>query len=275
MSSLTLGSRVTLNNGHKMPLFGLGVWQIPGFKATQTVLNALELGYRLIDTAAIYGNEAQVGEAIKKSGVPRDEIFVTTKLWNGEHSPDRVFKAFEDSYNKLQCGPIDLYLSHFPIAGHRNDAMKKIAEINRAGHCKSIGVSNYTVNHLKELMDKTGIVPAVNQIELHPWLDQSELLVFCKQHKIHVQAYSPLAHGSKLSDPLVASIAKIYGKTSAQVLVRYGLELGASVIPKSANPERLLENSLVFDFSLSPQDIAQLKNLQCNLRTCWDPTDES
>lgn len=274
MSSLTIGTRAALNNGGKMPLFGFGVWQIPGFKATQSVATALEYGYRLIDTAAIYGNEQQVGEAIRQSGIPREEIFVTTKLWNGEHSPDRVFKAFESSYNKLQCGPVDLYLSHFPIAGQRNDAMKKIAEIQKAGYCKAIGVSNYTIAHLKELIDKTGIVPAVNQVEVHPWLDQSELISFCRQQNILVQAYSPLAHGKKLNDPVVAEIAQNHGKTPAQVLIRYALDLGLSVIPKSANPERILENSLVFDFNLTPKDMKRLKDLNCNLRTCWDPTDE-
>lgn len=274
MSMLTINSRVALNQGSNMPLLGIGVWQIPGFKATQAVRTAIETGYRLIDTAAIYGNEAQVGEAVKTCGVPREDLFIITKLWNGEHAADRIFKAFETSYNKLQCGPIDLYLSHFPIAGLRNEAMKKIAEIQKTGYCKAIGVSNYTVRHLKELMDTTGLVPALNQIELHPWLDQSELLAFCKQHKIHVQAYSPLAHGKKINDPLVAEIAESHGKTPAQVLIRYALDQGCSTVPKSSSPEHLLENSLVFDFSLSSGDITRLKGLNCGLRTCWDPTDE-
>lgn len=274
MNELTIKSRVTLNQGSQMPLFGIGLWQIPGFKATQAVLTAIQTGYRLIDTAAIYGNEAQVGDAIKTCGIPREELFIITKLWNGEHAADRIFKAFEASYNKLQCGPIDLYLSHFPIAGLRNEAMKKLSEIQNTGYCKAIGVSNYTVRHLQELMDKTGIVPAINQVEMHPWLDQTELLSFCKKHKIHVQAYSPLAHGKKLNDPVIEEIAETYGKTPAQVLIRYGLDLGCSTIPKSSSPEHLLENSLVFDFNLSTQDIIRLKALNCNLRTCWDPTDE-
>ena len=274
MADLSIKSKATLNNGVQIPLLGLGVWQIPGFKATQAVKSALEHGYRLIDTASIYGNEAQVGEAIRGSGIPREEICVVTKLWNGDHDVEKVFKAFEASYNKLQCGPIDLYLSHFPIAGHRNDVMKKIAEIQKAGYCKTIGVSNYTVRHLKELMDKTGIVPAINQVELHPWLDQTELLSFCKQNKILVQAYSPLAHGKKYTDPVVQEIATAHGKTPTQVLIRYGLELGAATIPKSANPDHIFENSLIFDFKLSSKDIASLKALNCGLRTCWDPTEE-
>ena len=274
MADLSIKSTATLNNGAKIPLLGLGVWQIPGFKATQAVKSALEHGYRLIDTASIYGNEVQVGEAIRASGIPREEICIVTKLWNGDHDVEKVFKAFETSYNKLQCGPIDVYLSHFPIAGHRNDVMKKIAEIQKAGYCKTIGVSNYTVRHLQELMDKTGIVPAINQVELHPWLDQTELLSFCKQHKILVQAYSPLAHGKKLDDPILQEIAAAHSKTPTQVLIRYGLDLNVATIPKSANPDHIFENSLIFDFKLSSKDIASLKALNCGLRTCWDPTEE-
>jgi diketogulonate reductase-like aldo/keto reductase len=274
MQELSLGSTVVLEGGVPMPRFGLGVWQCPGHVATRAVVAALGAGYRHIDTARIYGNEAEVAKGIRDSGVPREEVFVTTKLWTADHGYDQALKAFDESEKRLGIGVVDQFLSHFPVAGRRVDAWRALVELKRTGRCRSIGVSNYTERHLQELIDQTGVAPEVNQVEFHPFLNQKGLLAFCKQHKIQVVAYSPLTHGKRLDDPRLAAIAERLRKSPAQVLIRWALQMDLVVIPKSSRPERIAENAAVFDFRLSDADLRAMDAWHENLRTCWDPTDE-
>lgn len=274
MQGLTLQSKVTLRDGNQIPRLGLGVWQCPMVIAKRTVLAALNEGYRHIDTAMIYGNEKDVGAAIKESGLPRAEVFVTTKLWNQDHGYDEALRAFDGSMDRLDLGYVDLYLSHFPIAGRRVDAWKAMATLLKGGRCKSIGVSNYTVKHLSELIEKTGVVPVCNQVEFHPYLYQKDLLEFCRKQKIQVVAYSPLTHGKRLGDPRLVQIADRHEKSPAQVLIRWALQHELVVIPKSSKAERIKENADVFDFELSDMDLKLMAGFHENLRTCWDPTDE-
>ncbi|AYV55241.1 aldo/keto reductase [Leptospira kmetyi] len=274
MTEKALNQSVVLNNGISMPIFGLGVWKTKsGKECTEAVLNALEAGYRHIDTAKIYSNEEDVGKAIRESGIPRKEIFITTKLWNADQGSDKARKALESSLEKLGIDQVDLYLIHFPVTSKRMDSWK---ELERAYHdklCRSIGVSNYTITHLAELLKDSQITPAVNQVEYHPFLNQVDLFDYCKKHKIQLEAYSPLAHGQKIEDPKIAKIAKQYGKTPAQILIRWAIEQDIVVIPKSVKKERIIENSKVFDFKISEADMKTLNSLDENFRTCWDPSE--
>lgn len=274
MQELSLGSTVALADGVRMPRLGLGVWQCPGHVATRAVVAALNAGYRSIDTARIYGNEGEVAKGIRDSGIPREEIFVTTKLWTADHGYDEALRAFDESEKRLGLGVVDQFLSHFPVAGRRVDAWRALIQLQKAGKCRSIGVSNYTERHLQELIDQTGVAPAVNQVEFHPYLNQKALLAYCKKHKIQVVAYSPLTHGKRLDDARLVGIADRLGKSPAQVLLRWGLQLDLVVIPKSSRPERIAENAAVFDFRLSDADLRFMDSWHENLRTCWDPTDE-
>ena len=272
-SRLNLQSRVRLNNGVEMPVLGLGVYQSPPGRTTQNaVRSALKTGYRLIDTARIYGNEADVGEAIRNSGVPRDDIFVTTKLWNSDQGYESALRAFDASLRRLDLNYLDLYLIHFPVPEVRNESWRAMEEILKQGKCRAVGVSNFTTNHLEELLQNSDLAPAVNQVEFHPFLYQKELLNYCRKQGIHVEAYSPLARGENLKHPKIVAIAAKYSKTPAQVMIRWGLQHGLTVIPKSVKEERIKENSQVFDFQLSDEDMRVLDSLNQNLRTNWDPT---
>ena len=273
ISRQNLQSRVKLNNGVEMPILGLGVYQSPPGRTTQgTVRSALKIGYRLIDTARIYGNESDVGEAIHNSRIPREELFVTTKLWNSDQGYDSTFHAFDASLQRLGLDYLDLYLMHFPVPQVRNESWKAMKEILRKGRCRAVGVSNFTINHLKELREHSDLTPAVNQVEFHPFLYQKDLLDYCRRHEIHLEAYSPLARGEKLKHPTIVAIAGKYSKTPAQVMIRWGLQHSLTVIPKSVREERIRENSQVFDFRLSQEDMRDLDSLNENLRTNWDPT---
>ncbi len=267
---MNIKTTIKLNNGTKIPILGLGVWQVPSKICEEAVLVALKAGYRHIDTAAIYGNEENVGNAIKKSGISRGEIFITTKLWNDDH--DNAKKAFNESLKKLQLDYVDLYLMHFPVP-KRNKSWKIFAKLYKEGKAKAIGVSNFTIRHLKELLENSDVIPAVNQVEFHPYLYQKELLDFCNGKGIKLEAYSPLTHGEKLNDTKLVEIAKKYNKSTAQVLIKWGLQHGLIVIPKSSKKERIIENSSVFDFKISEEDMEKLDGFNENLRTCWDPTD--
>lgn len=270
----TIQSTLKLNNGIEIPRFGLGVFRTAaGKEAKQAVLHALKAGYRHIDTAKIYGNEKDVGEAIRESGIPRKDIFVTTKLWNGDQGYDAAMKAFENSLSLLGLDVLDLYLIHWPVQHLRKDSWRALVEIQKQKRCRAIGVSNYTVRHLKELMSDSAVVPAVNQVELSPFLTQPELVRFCAEQGIAVEAYSPLTRGFKLSHPVIVRIAGQHQKTSAQVMIRWALQRDFIVIPKSSNPARIEENAAVFDFELSPSEMATLDGLNENLRKSWDPTD--
>lgn len=268
-----LQTRIPLNDGHAIPVLGLGVWQAtPGRVTREAVRYALQLGYRHVDTARIYGNEGDVGQALRESGVPREEVFVVTKLWNQDHGLARARRAFEDSLAVLGLDYVDLFLIHWPVERRRLESWKALEEFKREGRARSIGVSNYTVRHLDELMQHAEAPPAVNQVEFHPFLAQDELLARCREHRIVLTAYSPLAHGEGLDDPTLAAIAARHGKTTAQVMIRWAIQRGTSVIPKSIRRERIHENALVFDFELGADEMRQIDGLDRGLRTCWDPT---
>jgi diketogulonate reductase-like aldo/keto reductase len=293
---LTIDSKLTLNDGSLMPRLGLGVWQTrAGASCEAAVLAALEAGYRHIDTAAMYGNEESVGAAIRRSGIPREEIFVTTKLWNSDHgNPER---ALDTSLRKLKFDYVDLYLIHYPVR-QRRQSWRALEALRAAGKARSIGVSNFTIRHLNELLAETKTIPAVNQVEFHPYLYQQDLLDFCAARAIVLEAYSPLTKGARLKDPKLIAVAKKYSqaeaqpaalrsrlpltdrlsrrsetKSTAQILIRWALQHGLAVIPKSANRGRIFENADVFNFEITPEDMQILDRFDENLRTCWDPTD--
>ncbi len=248
-----------------MPVLGLGVFR-SGEKTYQAVRDALDFGYRHIDTAMIYENEQDVGKAIKDSGVPREEIFVTTKLWNDDMRAKRVEKAFEESLKKLSMEYVDLYLIHWPVKDEFVNSYKVMEKIYAKGKAKAIGVSNFQPHHLQTLIKKCDIVPAVNQIEIHPYLTNEEVVQFCKSKNIAPEAWSPIAKGKILDDPKLLSLANKYNKTVAQIAIKWHLQRGLIVIPKSVNKSRILENSQVFDFELNPEDMKLISSLNKNIR---------
>jgi diketogulonate reductase-like aldo/keto reductase len=272
--ALTLGSRVTLHDGNTMPVLGLGMWQAGSGKQTmKAVATALEIGCRLFDTAKLYGNERDLGTAIRESGIPREEIFVTTKLWNNDQGYESALRAFGKSRRELGLDYVDLYLIHWPVPGLRQESWKALLKIRDEGLARSIGVSNYTIRHLEELLRATPAPPAVNQVEFHPFLYQKELLEFCVRQKIQLEAYSPLTRGHRLDHPVIAQIAARHGRTPAQVLIRWSLQHGLVVIPKSIRPERIRENAAVFDFELNSEDMKRLDSLDESSHVAWDPED--
>jgi diketogulonate reductase-like aldo/keto reductase len=266
--NLTLQSTVKLNNGIEMPRLGLGTFQSERGSETRSAVRwALEAGYRHIDTAAIYGNEADVGAAIRESGIPREEIFITTKLWNGSQRYDAALRAYDESVRLLGVEQVDLYLVHWPIRETRKEAWRALLRLYEEGRVRAIGVSNYTVRHLNELLADSPLVPAVNQFEVHAFNTRLELVGFCQQAGIVAESYSPLSRGAKLNDPRLAAVARRYEKTPAQVLIRWVLQHGMVVIPKSVRRERILENADVFDFEISAQDLRELDGLDEGLHT--------
>ncbi|WUD71197.1 aldo/keto reductase [Streptomyces sp. NBC_00510] len=264
---------ITLNNGVTMPQLGFGVFQVPDADTAAAVTSALESGYRSIDTAAIYGNEAGVGQALAASGIARDELFVTTKLWNGDQGYDSTLAAFDASLAKLGLDHVDLYLIHWPAPARDTylDTWRAFEKIHAEGRARAIGVSNFQPAHLQRLIDNSDVVPAVNQVELHPQLQQAELRAFHARHGIATEAWSPLAQGAVLKDPVITGIAGRLGRTPAQVILRWHLQLGNVVIPKSVTPERIRENLDVFDFVLSDADVAAITALDNGTRIGPDP----
>ncbi|MEU6340828.1 aldo/keto reductase [Streptomyces sp. NPDC046977] len=264
---------ITLNNGVTMPQLGFGVFQVPDDETAAAVTTALESGYRSIDTAAIYGNETGVGRALAASGIPRDELFVTTKLWNADQGYDSTLAAFDASLSRLGLDHVDLYLIHWPAPAHDRyqDTWRAFEKIHSEGRARAIGVSNFEPAHLRRLMDDSAVTPAVNQVELHPRLQQRELRAFHARHGIATEAWSPLAQGALLGDPAVTSIAGRLGRTPAQVILRWHLQLGNVVIPKSVTPERIRENLDVFGFELTDADIAAIDALDDGGRIGPDP----
>ncbi len=265
---------VTLPDGVEMPRVGFGVFQVPPAEAADVVSTALDAGYRSIDTAAIYGNEEGVGEAIARSGLPRDELFVTTKLWNSDQGYDSTLRAFDESMCKLGLEVLDLYLIHWPVPARDAyvDTWRAFQRLHAEGRVRAIGVSNFQRSHLDRLAAESDAVPAVNQIELHPLLPQAELRGVHAERGIVTEAWSPLAKGGDLlADPLVTRIAEAHGKTPAQVLLRWHLELGNVVIPKSVTPERIRANLQVVDFALTAEDMTALVGLESGTRTGPDP----
>ncbi len=270
---LTIESRVRLNNGVEMPLLGLGVWNIPtGGPARRAVETALQAGYRLIDTAKMYGNEDDVGVAVRGSGLRRDDVFVTTKVWNSDHGYDSTLRACDASLKRMGLPSVDLYLIHWPVPRERGETWRAMERILTEGKARAVGVSNYMVPHLEELLASSELVPAVNQIELSPFLYPKDVIDFCAKHGIAVEAYSPLTRGRRLDDRRLKPLAAKYKRSPAQVLIRWGLQHGIIEIPKSARPEHIRENAAVFDFEISPEDMRTLDSLNEGLHTSWDPT---
>lgn len=260
-----------LNTGAEMPLLGLGVYDMHNDEAIESVIHALKTGYRLIDTASSYGNEKQIGIAVSNSGIPRDKIFITTKVNNSQQGYDETLRAFDESMKNLDLGYIDLYLLHWPLKSKRKDTWKAMERLYDEKKVKAIGVANYLLPFLDELETYGNITPAVNQVEFSPWLYLENLLQYCRARKIILQAYTPLARGKKFNDPRLLSITEKHGKSPAQVIIRWNLQLGVSAIPKSSNPSRIEENFDVFDFSLDETDMATLSSMHENFRIVDDP----
>lgn len=266
-----LTDATVLNNGVKMPWFGLGVWKaVEGSEVETAVRAAIEVGYRSIDTAAIYGNEEGVGRAIKESGVAREELFITTKVWNSNQGYETTLAAFEESLQKLGLDYLDLYLIHWPVEGKYKDTWRALEKLYKDGRVRAIGVSNFHVHHLQDLLEGAEVVPAVNQVEYHPLLSQQELRAFCRDHKIQLEAWSPLMQGN-LDLPLLQELAVKYNKSAAQIVLRWDLQNEVVTIPKSITPSRIAENTNVFDFELSAEDMARLDQLNENRRFGPDP----
>jgi diketogulonate reductase-like aldo/keto reductase len=270
--TMTIHSTINLNNDVTIPILGLGTLHGHGSALSQAMALAFELGYRHFDTAKAYGNEQAVGDAIRASGFPRNEVFVTTKLWNTDHGYEQALTAIEDSLQRLGLTYVDLYLVHWPVSGQRSETWRAMETLYRAGKARAIGVSNFTERHLTELLAAADIVPAVNQIEFTPYLYQRGLQQFCERRGIRLEAWSPLTRGARLTDPQLIAIADRYGKTPAQVLLRWGLQHEVIEIPKAVSPPHLRENADIFDFTISQVDMTTLDRLDEGLRTGgWDP----
>jgi diketogulonate reductase-like aldo/keto reductase len=267
---LNIDSRIKLNNGIHIPIIGLGTWILNGKAAYNAVTWALESGYRLIDTATIYENERKVGEAIKDSGIPRDEVFITTKVWKSDQGYDGTLAALDKSIKKLGIDYLDLYLIHWPVQGKTIETWKAMENIYDEGKARAVGVSNYNIFFLNELFDNSNEIPAINQVEFSPFLYQEELLKFCDQQDIHLEAYSPLTRGYKLDHPKLIEVAQKYNKSVPQILIRWGLQHHIIEIPKSGDKTHIKENIDVFDFSLKNDEILQLDNLNEDFRVVDD-----
>ncbi|PBC06419.1 aldo/keto reductase [Mesorhizobium sp. WSM3859] len=266
--------QLKLNDGSTIPQIGLGVWQVDPDVTAKVVRWGIDAGYRLIDTAEGYRNEEGVGEAIRAAGVPRNELFITSKLRNGAHQRDAALRAFDDTMQKLGIDRIDLFLIHWPVPAQNKyvEAWKTLVELQKAGRIKSVGVSNFNQDHLERIIGETGVTPVVNQIELHPRFQQRDKRDFHKKHDIHIESWSPLGSGRLLSDPTLEKIAKKHGKSVAQVIIRWHLQEGLIVIPKSVHQERIAGNFDVFDFELDADDMQTIRGLDsADGRTGPDP----
>jgi len=262
----------TLHNGVKIPQLGFGVFKVEnGSQTVQSVKKALEVGYRSIDTAAIYQNEEGVGQAIRESGIPREDIFVTSKVWNTDQGYESTLAAFDASLKRLGLDYLDLYLIHWPGKDKYVDTWRALETLYKEGKVRAIGVSNFHIHHLENLLKSSEVKPVINQIELHPRLTQVEIREFCQKHDIQVEAWSPLGRGVLLDNPTIGEIAKKYGKTSAQVIIRWHLQHGIVVIPKSVTPARIEENAQVFDFELSVEEMNEIDGLHANERVGSNP----
>jgi len=261
-----------LSNGITMPQLGLGVFAIPdGKQVREAIKIAFDEGYRSIDTASVYGNEKGVGQAIEESNIPREEIFLTTKVWNNDQGYDSTLKAFQQSMDRLGVDYIDLYLIHWPVKGKYTDTWKALEKLYHDGLVRSIGVSNFKVHHLEALFKTARVTPTVNQIELHPYLIQKELRDFCTRHDIWVEAWSPLGRGVVVGDQTLIQLGQKYGKTSAQITLRWQIQHDIITIPKSSRPERITENISIFDFDIEQGDMDIIDGLNRNYRIGPDP----
>lgn len=271
--NMKIDSKIKLNNGVEIPALGYGTYKVErGREAFEGTLWALEAGYRHIDTASMYGNESDIGDAVRQSGIPREEIFITTKVWNSDQGFDRTLKAFDASLSRLKSGYIDLFLIHWPVEILRNETYRALESIYAEGRVRAIGVSNFTITHLEELTSKFDTIPAVNQVEFSPYLYQKDLLNYCNSKGILVEAYSPLIRGRKMNDPRLRKIGDKYGKDPAQILIKWGLQHKLVSLPKSSRKDRILSNADVFDFEISPDDMELLDSFNENFRIAWDPS---
>lgn len=271
-----LQETTTLNNGVNMPWFGLGVFKVEdGPELVHAIKTAIRHGYRSIDTASIYGNEAGVGEGIregmKEAGITREDLFITSKVWNADLGYESTILGYEESLKKLGLEYLDLYLIHWPVEGKYKEAWRALETIYNEGKVKAIGVSNFQIHHLEELMNVASVIPVINQVEYHPRLTQVELKAFCLKHHIQLEAWSPLMQGELLDHPVLKEIAKTYGKTVAQVILKWDLQNGVVTIPKSTKTHRIIENASLFDFVLSEEDMKRINELNQNKRVGPDP----
>jgi diketogulonate reductase-like aldo/keto reductase len=269
--NLSIESTVELNNGVKMPQLGFGTWKIKGKSVLKPLTWALEEGFRHIDTATLYGNEKYVGKAIKVSEIPREEIFITSKVWDTDQGFEKTQKAFEKSLKKLNLDYLDLYLIHWPRE-LRNETWRALEKIYDEGKARAIGVANFWNHHIKEIFKNFETIPAVNQVELHPFVynEDKELIKLCREKKIQVEAYSPLVHGKKLNHPKLKSIAEKYNKSTAQILIRWSLQHGFVCIPKSGDKAHIKENANVFDFEISEKDMEEINSIGEHFRNLYD-----
>lgn len=267
-----LQGKVKLNNGVEMPGFGLGVYKVEeGYEVENAVTSALQIGYRMIDTAAVYQNEVGVGNAVRQSGIDRSDLFITTKVWNDDQGYDETLRAFETSLNKLKMDYVDLYLIHWPVKGKYRDTWKALERLYDEKVVRAIGVSNFHVHHLENLMVVANIKPMVNQIEYHPHLTQPEVKPFCERENIQLEAWSPLKRGQLLNEPTIVQLAEKYGKTPAQIILRWDIQTNVITIPKSVKPERIQENANIFNFALSRDEVDRLTALNINDRSGTNP----
>lgn len=275
MAMININSTKILNNGIAIPIFGLGTYlNDNGKQAVDTMLYAIDIGYRHLDTASMYNNEKEVGQAILESRIPRNEIFVTTKLWNSDHGYQNTINAFHRSLDKLKLDYVDLYLIHWPVEDLRLDSWRALEKLYSEGLCKAIGVSNYMERHLNELLENSDVVPAINQVEFSPFLYLKDLQQYCESKGIALESYSPLTKGYKLNDSRLADIAGKYNKSTSQILIRWCLQKGVICIPKSSQDDHIKQNADIFDFEILENDIDKLDNLNENYHSTWDPTDE-
>jgi diketogulonate reductase-like aldo/keto reductase len=278
MDKLNLQSTQVLHNGFKIPLLGFGTYKMHDDDIKAPILTALEAGYRLIDTAAIYGNESGIGAAIKTFGIPKEEVFITTKVWNEDQGYESTLKSFNSSLERLQMDYVDLYLIHWPFINwetkehKRKETWAGLEQIYSSGKAKAIGVCNFAIKHLEEMKSYAKVLPMVNQFEMHPFYLQPKLLEYCKENQIITQSWSPLTQNKRLRDVRITAIAQKYNKTNAQILLRWNLQHDSIVIPKSTHLERIKENTEIFDFEISKDDMALLNGLNTGQKSStWDP----
>jgi 2,5-diketo-D-gluconate reductase A len=265
--------RLPLTDGAAIPQLGFGLYKVPAADARRLALEAVDAGYRHLDTAAFYANEREVGEAVRDAAVPRHELFVTSKVWKDDNGYDQTLRAFDDSMRRLGLDELDLYLIHWPVPSTDRyvDTWRALIRLQAEGRVRSIGVANFHAHHIERLVDETGVWPVVNQVELHPWLPQTALREFCDAHEIRTEAWSPLARGRVLGDPTIAELAAKHARTPAQIVLRWHVQLGNVVIPKASSRERIRENLDVFGFTLDAGDLAAMAALETGERTGRDP----